>query len=341
MALWMIRAGKHGEDESTALEKGLAIVGWQEMPDVKSVSTWEALKAKHARLNPDMSTNGNTNSAAQLWAFANKVQKNDLVVLPLKTRSVIAIGKIVGDYVYLRGRHTRKVEWLKDDIPRNKFGQDLLYSFGAFMTICRITRNDAEQRVKAVLAGKTDPYFIPKGIMEKAQQGSDAVIEEEDGIVDLEEQGFDQIRLLLQSKFAGHNLARLIEAILKVQGYQTYRSPEGPDGGVDILAGYGVMGFDRPRLCVQVKSGGVQTDSAVRELEGVMSRVNAEQGLFVAWDGFNKTVMRNIKGHFFKVRLWDDKQLITNLLSTYEKLPDEIQAELPLKRIWVVVPGDD
>ena len=26
MALWLIRAGKHGEDENTALDKGLAII---------------------------------------------------------------------------------------------------------------------------------------------------------------------------------------------------------------------------------------------------------------------------------------------------------------------------
>ena len=37
-------------------------------------------------------------------------------------------------------------------IPRTVFPQDLLYSFGAFMTICRIQRNDAEARVKAMAA---------------------------------------------------------------------------------------------------------------------------------------------------------------------------------------------
>ncbi len=72
-----------------------------------------------------------------------------------------------------------------------------------------------------------------------------------------------------------------------------------------------------------------------------MGRVGAEQGLFVSWDGFNKTALRNITGLFFKVRLWDDKKLIEQLLSNYDKLPDEIQAELPLKRIWVVVPEEN
>ncbi len=159
--------------------------------------------------------------------------------------------------------------------------------------------------------------------------------------MDLEEQALDQIRKMIESKFKGHNLARLVEAILNIQGYQTWRAPEGPDGGVDILAGYGPMGFEQPRICVQVKSGGVQNDTAVRELEGVMSRMSAEQGLFVSWDGFNKTALGSNNKLFFKVRLWDDRKLMSNLLASYDKMPAQIQAELPLKRIWVVVPEED
>ena len=43
--------------------------------------------------------------------------------------------------------HSRQIEWFASDIPRSNFDQDLLYSFGAFMTICRISRNNAEQRI--------------------------------------------------------------------------------------------------------------------------------------------------------------------------------------------------
>ncbi|SMC27957.1 restriction system protein [Desulfacinum hydrothermale DSM 13146] len=340
MALWLIRAGKHGEDENEALDKGLAIIGWHEMPDVSNILSYEEMKQKHSEIYPNMPAKAVMNNAAQLWAFAKKIEKGDLVVLPLKTRSTIAIGEIVGEYQFLQGRHVRKVEWLKEDIPRNVFGQDLLYSFGAFMTVCQIKRNNAEERVREILAGKPDPHFIDKGL-----KNLDELTESDESkgrvFIDLEEQSFDQIRRLIETKFRGHNLKRLVEAILNVHGYQTYRAPEGPDGGVDILAGFGPMGFDKPRLCVQVKSGGVQNDSAIRELEGVMSRVGAEQGLFVSWGGFNKTAMGNVRDLFFKVRLWDDKKLIANLLNSYEKLPDEIQAELPMKRIWIVVPEED
>ena len=34
MAVWLVRAGQHGEREEATLEKGLAIIGWEELPDL-------------------------------------------------------------------------------------------------------------------------------------------------------------------------------------------------------------------------------------------------------------------------------------------------------------------
>jgi restriction system protein len=332
MSVWLIRAGKHGEDEDAALESGKAIIGWKETPDVSGVATYEAMKKKLGEIYPDMTPRAVQNNAAQLWAFSHRIKPGDVVVLPMKTRSVVAVGKVTEEYEFKDGRHVRNVDWKRPGIPRTDFGQDLLYSMGAFMTVCRIKRNKAEERFDTVLKGQRDPGL-------KGQTGStkETDTDESDALVDLEEQAYDQMRLLIQSRFTGHDLARLVEAILNAQGYQTYRSPAGPDGGVDLLAGAGAMGFDRPRICVQVKSGGVQNDSAIRELEGVMSRMAAEQGLFVSWDGFNTTALKSARDLFFKVRLWDDRKLISNLLANYERMPDDLQAELPLKRIWVVV----
>lgn len=332
MAVWLIRAGRHGGDENTAIETGYAIVGWNEMPDVSKVKSYEEMKKKHEEIYPDMRPRAVQNHAAQLWAFMHRIKNGEIAVLPMKTRSLVAVGKVTGDYEYKDGRHVRKVNWIRPEIPRTDFGQDLLYSMGAFMTVCQIQRNNAEDRFATVLAGKRDP-----GLDGRPGKPKDPDTGDDESIVDLEEQAYDQMRLMIQSRFKGHDLARLVEAILNAQGYQTYRSPAGPDGGVDILAGSGAMGFDRPRICVQVKSGGVQNDSAIRELEGVMSRCSAEQGLFVSWDGFNTTASKGTRDIFFKVRLWDDRKLISNLLANYEKMPDDLQAELPLKRIWVVV----
>ena len=68
-------------------------------------------------------------------------------------------------------------------------------------------------------------------------------------------------------------------------------SPEGPDGGADILAGAGTLGFGAPRLCVEVKSGETPVDrSTVDKLLGAVTKFGAQEGLFVSWSGFKSNV---------------------------------------------------
>ncbi len=44
---------------------------------------------------------------------------------------------------------------------------------------------------------------------------------------------------------------------------------------------------------------------------------------------------------FFQIRLWDSEDLMDALFAHYEKLSEDIQAELPLKRIWTLVLPDE
>src|SRR5437764_48059 len=103
-------------------------------------------------------------------------------------------------------------------------------------------------------------------------------------------------------------------------GYTTLLSPPGPDGGVDIIAGRGAMGFEHPRLCVQVKSSsGPVNVEVLRSLHGTMKNFSAEQGLLISWGGFNDKVRAEARSQFFSIRLWDSGVLIQALLELYEK----------------------
>ncbi len=336
MAIWLVRAGRHGEQEEAALEKGAAVIGWDELPDLTPIKSREALAQLLKQTYPDEGPNRLANWNGQLWAFRDRIQKDDLVVLPLKRRSAIAIGRIAGDYSYqpqgTPGYHTRPVKWLKTDIPRTAFDQDLLYSFGAFMTVCQISRNNAELRIKAVLQGKKTaaPIRLP--------EESDQADADEPVSTDIPQYAEDRIRAFIEQKFKGHGLARLVDAVLTATGYTTAVSPPGPDGGVDIVAGRGPMGFDPPHLCIQVKSSsGPANVEVIQRLHGSMKGVGADQGLLMSWGGFNSKVPMEERSQFFSIRLWDSGDLIQALLENYEKLSPDIQAELPLKRIWVLV----
>jgi restriction system protein len=74
-----------------------------------------------------------------------------------------------------------------------------------------------------------------------------------------------------------------------------------------------------------------------RTLQGTMQTFKADQGLLVCWGGFNKAVMAESKQGHFTVRLWDSRDLVEAIYRNYERLPAEIQAELPLKRVWMLV----
>ena len=269
----------------------------------------------------------------------------DWVVMPRKHTASIAVGEIKSSYkfdalatdVYC---YYRDVKWLSLDIPRTAFDQDLLYSFGAFLTVCEIKRNDAEKRVRAMAlnAWKTSA-FIPT-IPTKNGDSSD--ITQQETTIDLEQLARDSIAKLIIQKFKGHGMARLVEAVLQAQGFTTYLSPEGPDKGIDILAAGGPFGFDRPKICVQVKSGDTPADRPeLTQLIGAMQNVNADQGLFVSWSDFKTTVYKEVPAQFFKVRLWNQNDLIEQLLEVYEKLDQDIRAEIPLKRIWTIATPDD
>jgi restriction system protein len=69
---------------------------------------------------------------------------------------------------------------------------------------------------------------------------------------------------------------------------------------------------------------------------GAMTKFNAPQGLFVSWGGFKSNVQKELASSFFRVRLWTQHDLLEQLFLNYERLDDEIKADLPLKRIWTV-----
>lgn len=260
--------------------------------------------------------------------------------MSLKRQRAIQVGEVVSSYPYepvgpSPFYHWHSVKWISEAIPRSHFRQDLLYSFGAFLTICRIQRNNAEERILTMLANgwKTETMVsITKSV---PIASSEVTTESVD--TDLEEVARDQIAGLIVAKFKEHSLTRLVERILNAEGYVTYRSPEGADGGIDILAGSGALGFGEPRLCMEVKSECVSIDRpTVDKLLGAMIKFGAHEGLFVSWIGFKKNVQKELAQSFFRLRLWSDQELLEALFANYDNLDAELKAELPLKRIWTV-----
>jgi restriction system protein len=347
MALWLVRAGKYGEHENRFLEDKRVYLTFSNIADddLSQLKDYDAVRAFMAEKYPNESNHKIGNWSGQVWAFAVAMKPGDWVVTPSKQAPTIAVGEVLGGYGFdpeaePMYRHFRSIKWLNTSVPRNAFDQDLLYSMGAFLTICEIKRNDAEMRVRAMAQASWQTAPVT-GKVQVPTTGSET--EQTEALeVDLEELARDAIGKLIAQKFKGHGMARLVEAILKAQGFATYRSPEGPDKGIDILAAGGAFGFDSPRICVQVKSGdGLAGHPELMQLTGAMHSVGANQGLFVSWGGFKPTVLKEVPNQFFKIRLWNENDLIEQLLTNYDKLDQDVRADLPLKRVWMVASSDD
>ena len=340
MALWLVRAGKYGEHEPRFFEDNRIYLTWGglESTNLSDAASYEDIKAVMLRYFPAEPIRRLGNWSGQVWAFTLAMKPGDYVVVPRKSNGTIAIGEVKSGYIFnpdAEGKygHYREVRWINTDVPRSAFDQDLLYSLGAIMTICEIKRNDAEKRVKALANGQAQTTLPADPAV---SIGPDA-FNEDTAEIDLEQLSHAAIAKLIIQKFKGHGMARLVDAVLKAQGFTTYLSPEGPDKGIDILAAGGPFGFDHPKICVQVKSGNTPADRPeFTQLIGAMQSVNANQGLFVSWSGFKITVLKEEPVQFFKVRLWNQEDLIAQLLANYSKLDEDIRVELPLKQIWTL-----
>jgi restriction system protein len=216
MTLWLVRAGSRGEQEQGALQNNIVTIGWNEIPDVSRIESKEELRDLYLRINPNAKRMRVTRMVGQIWDFAKQIKKGDLVALPLKMQSAIALGRVEGDYEFkeiITGiKHIRPVKWLQI-LPRTRFDQDLLFSLGAFTTVCRISRNDAENRIEKLLdniSRKEVTAITPKTENSDIDESSDV-----SSILDTEQNAKDMIIRYIEKTFVGHDMVRLVEALLK------------------------------------------------------------------------------------------------------------------------------
>src|SRR5574341_1731185 len=116
-------------------------------------------------------------------------------------------------------------------------------------------------------------------------------------------------------------------------------SPEGPDGGIDIMAHKDELGFEPPIIKVQVKSTeGSIGDPIVSALYGKVS--GSEFGLLVTLGTFT-TQAQNFARSKSNLRLIDGEELVALVLQHFEQFDSRYKGLLPLKRLYVPEPLEE
>lgn len=346
MEAWLIRTGQYGERDDWALSGNRAGGGFSGLASLEKCTTREEVAAVVSSSYPDEKPAANRNFANQMWALCGRIQVGDLIVMPMKTTRQIAIGRCTSGYRYDENaepnqRHQIGVRWERTDVPRTEIKQDLLYILGAFLTVCRVSRNDAAYRLEQVLLTGKDPGSRDASGTQTQSASVDVDGPEETTEVDIEDAARNSIRAWLLENVKGQALEELTVAILTAHGFVCSKTKVSGDGGIDVIAGRGILGLDAPRIVAQCKSEAGQVGSeVVQKLKGALQD-GADQGLLVAYGGITKQALEQINKQTFRIRVWDIENVIDQIFAVYDHLDDDMKARIPLKRVWTLVHSSD
>jgi restriction system protein len=325
--LWGIHAGKTGDASHLFLKQNVIALGWSHVGDLSKLpADREAFKARVRECYPDRKEGYFPVAGGQLFRFVHEVKTGDYAVYPSKQDRNINIGEVAGSYQYdpkteLGYPQQRPVKWLRS-IPRTQFSQGALYEIGSALSFFQI-RQFADEFL-AALAGQSVPESP------KRDETVSYVADE------IEQTTRDYILKTLATELKGHALAEFVAHLLSTMGYRSRVSPEGPDGGVDILAHKDELGFEPPIVKVQVKSTeGSIGEPVISQLIGKVDR--SEFGMVATLGTFTAQAV-NFARNKSNLRLIDGDQLVDLVLRHYEEFDSHYKALLPLKRVYVPEP---
>ncbi len=244
--LWLVRHSMFGLDE-TAIKHNMIFYHWRDLPDLTKYDTKAKMKGVFEKKFPDDGPRSISIWYGQMWSFIRRIKIGDHAVLTRESSSKVSVGEVTGEYHYDRNIpkgpwHCRSVRWIERDIPRSRLPADIRQSLNAQLTVCKIDRDRAEERLlKSVrdTGAETNLEQVTEEMMESA--------------IDPEKGASDRILAYIGENFRSHGFEKLVGEVLRAKGYTVDVTGRGGDGGVDILAGRGDLGFDPPFIAVQVK----------------------------------------------------------------------------------------
>lgn len=327
---WLIRPPKGALRDDYAIETGIVTGEFAVREDLSDHIEYEQILQEVEIANPKAKPGRIESLARQLNVLLNDITPGDLVIHPHGERKHLAVGIFRPEVVIdSDGRPGREVEWLRTSICKTHIHADLHYSLSSGLQICEISRNNAVSRIEALVAEGKDPG--PK--FSNHHNNSLEALSSADLEVLLWQRASHQIGAV----FAGHDMALLVGALLEIDGYKVAISPPGPDGGCDLTAGRGTLGFDGPTIAGQVKSGDiVVTDQVFQSLQGVVHSKGADRGLLVSWGGITRVVAAELERMPFTFAYWGREEISRRLVENYDALPLWVRDRLRLRTVPVL-----
>ena len=321
--IWVVRAGRGSEIVDEVESKGVVAIGWGELGDCSALETRAEFKQRFPEVYPDAKSIGN--AAGQVYRFVREMPVGSTVLTWHTARRELLVGEVTGEYRYdpsvidERFPHVRSVAW-RGSIGRDEMSKEFKNSAGGLSTV--FTVGDFGDEIERLLAG------IPP-----EPQDADDEAEEFDFLADTEAKADELISDRL-ANIPWEQFEQFVAAVLRALGFRTKLTQRGADGGYDVVAHPDALGFEEPRIKVEVKHR--KAAMGAPEIRSFRSTIGpSEKGLYISTGGFTTEALREPEKAGPPLVLIHRDQFIELLTEHYEAMEPEFQAMLPMKRVYI------
>jgi restriction system protein len=321
--MWMVRAGRGGVFWDDFKENNVVAIGWHEIGPLDGFATRDDITKAISGIWPESTTQAQAMTAGQIMRFRSDIAVGDRVVTYDPSRRVYMLGTVTGPYrfdpVVAEHPNIRPVSW-SGEVGRDLLSLPTRNSLGAISTLFLVPPDAASDLERALKSQA--PSEVPE-----TTEVTEAYLVE-----DMQERSIEFIKDRA-SKLDWDQMQNLVAGLLRAMGYKTRVSPSGPDRGKDIIASPDGLGFESPRIVVEVKHRvGAMSSDKIRSFLG--GRHPDDKGLYVSSGGFTKDARYEAERASIPLTLMDIDDLVEAIIENYDALDNETKQLLPLKRLY-------
>lgn len=151
--MWVIRAGQNSVYYEKFLKNSKVYIPWDGYPlDLSVLVSRPDYRKVVEEEKGTVNRTSVSNWAGQLFTFVHEIKVGDAILIPSKGSRSYCVGKITSDYEYNEFEpdglfHSREYKLLMQNVPREIFPQEIIYSLGAFRTIFRANHEEEIVRI--------------------------------------------------------------------------------------------------------------------------------------------------------------------------------------------------
>ena len=327
--MWRVTAGRGGRFIDQFRQGNFVSLGWQELGDPTRFSSKDDMLAYARKVFVDQTARQQQVGVGQVWRFIHGISEGDWIVTYDPGERIYCVGHITGAAEYAPSdpeeyQLKRPVDW-QGTVLRDDLSQGAKNSLGAIQTIIQVPGPVAQELLTRL--GSLSGGVASREESEEETGSSfgtyDALAEQ--ALVRIE----DQIL-----KLDWDQMQDLVAALLRSLGYRTVVSPAGPDRGKDIIASRDGLGFERPRIVVEVKHRRHEKMGAPDIRAFLGGRHNEDRGLYVSTGGFSQDARYEADRATMPTHLLDLRGLAEAVIANYSSFDEQGRALLRLRPLY-------